>query len=257
MNPLSKIFNDLVTLGFEYFGRYYSSYRGFVADNQDPENFGRVKLKVPQVYGTQTMNYWAWQKGCYAGNGYGMQCIPNKGDVVYVEFEFGDPRKPIWTYGYFGRTTDDTKEKPEELQDIKNFWFKTPGGNIVEFDDTNKLVRVKNIKGFYIEINETGISLVADKVSLIKLDGAAEPAILGDKNEDTLKAIQEALEDIRDNLKDTATQDTTGVALLLSSYGVTLNYATLAAAAAVKLTTKISDIQTKISKIKSSKVTLS
>ena len=57
MNPLIKIFDNLIQNGFEAFGRYYSSYRGFVVDNNDTEGNGRLKLLVPQIYGNQVMDY--------------------------------------------------------------------------------------------------------------------------------------------------------------------------------------------------------
>jgi len=278
MNPLVRIINTLITKGFEHFGKYYSSYRGFVIDNEDPEGYGRVKLRVPQVFGTNTLHYWAWQKGCFSGKGFGTQCIPPIGSMVFVEFEFGDTKKPIWTYGHFGRNDDGTPEKDEDLKGTKKFWFKTPGGlkvilddengdmtlktegeNEVIMSDTDKVIRVKTKKGFYIELNDTGISLVADKVSLVELDGAApnEPAILGDKNEDTLKAIYDALDLINQYLTNISTADAAGVATAGSTYGIVLTYPTVAATTTGQLSTKLADIQTKISKIKSTKVTLS
>ena len=198
MNPILKLINDLIEKGFEYFGRYYSSYRGFVVDNADPENYGRLRIQIPQVTGTGVMSYWAWPKGQFSGKGYGFQCTPQKGDMVYVEFEQGDPRKPIWTYGHFARDSSNLKEKPEELNDIGNFWFKTPGGHLIEFDDTNKFIRVTNTKGHSITLNEIGVSIISDKISFGKLDGSAEPSVLGN----TLKTNLENLVDLITNLSD-------------------------------------------------------
>jgi hypothetical protein len=42
--------------------KYYGIYRGIVADNNDPEESGRVKLIVPQVLG-QSVTSWAWPVG--------------------------------------------------------------------------------------------------------------------------------------------------------------------------------------------------
>lgn len=269
MNPLAKAFNNLITRGFEFFGRYYSSYRGWVVDNVDPEGYGRVKVKVPQVYGTQTMNYWAWPKGVFSGPDYGVQCTPPKGSMVYVEFEMGDAKKPIWSHGHFAKSAG-VKEKPEDLSDIQKYWFKTPGGllvllddasmsislksaggNEVEMNDNAKYIRVKTNKGFYIEINDTGISAVADTVSLINLDGSNnEPGVLGDKNADALSDLQQVISTLYTSLIAIGAADATmgtnlGLTFAASLQSLNSQMAT------------VNGIQTKISQTKSTKVSLS
>lgn len=246
MNPLAKLFDDLIQKGFEFFGRYYSSYRGFVVENEDPDNFGRLKLKVPQIYGTQLMDYWAWPKGMFSGKGYGFQCTPQKGDMVFVEFEFGDPKKPIWSFGHFGRNQDSTKEKPKELEDIGNFWFKTPKGNLIEFDDTNNSIRITGSDG----------TTLVFKDGIQQLNGDDEPAVLGDKNEDVFKSIEDSLDIIKSYFQNIVTGDTAGVATLSSSYGVALTYVQQASVAQIQLNQNIADIKTKIPKTKSTKVKL-
>lgn len=42
--------------------KYYGIYRGLVADNNDPDDLGRVKLVIPQVLG-QAVTTWAWPVG--------------------------------------------------------------------------------------------------------------------------------------------------------------------------------------------------
>src|SRR5690348_4529424 len=113
-----RFLHDLSLYGLEKMGLYYSQYRGFVADNQDPEGYGRLKVSVPEVYGDKVFNGWAWPVSCFAGKGYGLQVIPRKNDLVWVRFEKGNPRRPLWSYGYFGRG-----DKPNELKDINTFWF--------------------------------------------------------------------------------------------------------------------------------------
>lgn len=189
MNPLLKLFNRLIIKGFEPFGRYYSSYRGFVVDNDDPDRFSRVKLRVPAVFGTESLDYWAWQKDCFSGPGYGFQCIPSVGDMVWVEFELGDPRKPIWSYGHFSLGADNKPDKSESLSNLANYWFKTPGGIIVELDDTNSLVRITNPNGKMITFKDT-INLGSED--------AAEQIVLGN----TLKTQLEALCDNLNGLTD-------------------------------------------------------
>ena len=42
--------------------KHYGIYRGLVADNNDPEGLGRVKLVIPQILG-QSVTTWAWPVG--------------------------------------------------------------------------------------------------------------------------------------------------------------------------------------------------
>lgn len=180
MNPLLKLFNKLIIKGFEPFGRYYSSYRGFVVDNNDPDHFSRVKLRVPAVFGTEALDYWAWQKDCFSGPGYGFQCIPKVGDMVWVEFELGDPRKPIWSYGHFSLDKDNNPDKEKSLSNITNYWFKTPGGLLIELDDTNSVIRLTNANGKIISFKDT-INLGSED--------AKEQVILGNTLKTQLEAI--------------------------------------------------------------------
>lgn len=170
MDSILKIINNIVTKGLEHFGKYYSSYRGFVMSNEDPEGYGRLQLKVPQILGNQTIEYWAWQKGTFSGKDYGFQVIPQKGDMVFVEFEYGDPRKPIWTYGHFSKTNKQ-KEKPEELKNPNSYWFKTPKGHLVKIDDDKKLISIETKKGLTFELD--------DEKGVIRLNG--------DKNDGLVK----------------------------------------------------------------------
>lgn len=246
MDPIVKFLNNLSTLGFEFVGKYYSSYRGFVVDNKDPEFHGRVKLMVPQVTGSDVINYWAWPKHCFSGQDYGSQVIPRINDMVWVEFEMGSPRKPIWHFGHFAKSPDNTQnEKPKSLQDIDNYWFKTPGGHLIECDDTNKWIKITSSKG--------GVITLDDNLQLL---GNTSPAVLGDKNNALLTDIRDTLKDISDAFSKIASQDTIPVSSLASVTGVTLTYPAVITAALPQIQTLIQGMQTKIDNNNSQKVTL-
>lgn len=173
IKPVMDILNSLFREGFEKFGRYYSSYRGYVVDNNDPDKLSRLKLVIPQITGKESMEYWVWPKNHFSGKDYGSQVIPQKGDMVWVEFEMGNPRAPIWQHGHFGFSSDGkTNEKPANLQDVKNFWFKTPGGHTIELDDTKKKITITPKDKF----------LVGDK-------DVTEKAVLGNKLKTKLEAL--------------------------------------------------------------------
>ena len=95
MDNSAKIRED----GVEALDRYYGCYRGLVYSNEDPDNLGRVQVYCPDVYGDDFYDEWAMPKGIYAGNKIGSFWIPNKNDAIWVSFEGGDVRFPIWEYG--------------------------------------------------------------------------------------------------------------------------------------------------------------
>jgi len=219
MSLLARFINKVTKFGLEEYGRYYSCYRGYVADNNDPEYMGRLKVNVPEIHGKGVPNYWAWSKGIYAGNQEGFYVIPKKGDSIWVSFEAGDPSKPVWEYGWWAK-----KESPEtgRVKDQTNSVFQS-GGHRLEFDSKEERVRITNKAGFVIEMNKEGISLG-------KNSAGDEPAVLGD-------TLQKLLEDILQGLVDAKTMTTLGSMPLL-------NVATFA------------QLKTTVEKIKSSKITL-
>lgn len=183
-NPIVRLIKSIVFHGLESLGRYYSSYRGFVVDVDDPEGLQRLKLSIPQITGTQSYNYWAMPKSVFFGKGYGSQVLPKVGDLVWVEFEGGHPEVPIWSHGHPGR-----KEYPKDsdLQDVNCYWLMTPKGNLIKLYDTKNVIDIKNSLGHYLEINENGHSLVTSQhISLGTLNTSKEPAVLGDTAMDLL-----------------------------------------------------------------------
>src|SRR5688572_22057881 len=75
--------------------RYFGKYRGRVEDNDDKERLGRLQIIVPQVLGEAKV--WAFPCVAYAGKDVGFYAMPKIGTGVWVEFEAGDSRYPIWT----------------------------------------------------------------------------------------------------------------------------------------------------------------
>ena len=77
--------------------RFYGKYRGFVVDNADPEQLGRLTLRVPSVLGDKVVTGWAMPCLPYGGDAdQGFFFIPKKEAGVWVEFEEGDLEFPIW-----------------------------------------------------------------------------------------------------------------------------------------------------------------
>lgn len=87
---------------------YYGKYRGTVLLNVDPEQRGRLQLMVPDVLGPIPSS---WAEPCVplagpTGPPMGVYMVPPIGTGVWVEFEHGDPDRPIWVGCRWGSQSD-------------------------------------------------------------------------------------------------------------------------------------------------------
>lgn len=80
---------------------FWGKYRGVVTDNRDPLSQARICAKVPDVLADQPSS-WAMPCLPMAGNGAGIHAVPPVGAGVWIEFEQGDPNKPVWCGGFWG-----------------------------------------------------------------------------------------------------------------------------------------------------------
>lgn len=202
LERLARLINRVLTKGFEPFGIYYSFYSAIVIDNNDPDNLNRLKIAVPSIYGETAYPEWVQPRSVYSGLNYGMQILPQKGDVIQVTFEFGDPKFPRWEFGYFGKRDKKSEITDEQLQKKNNYWFKTPGGLSVSLDDDKKYISITHPAGLCFRISEKSIDLQAGDGKYINLgsfDSSAEPALLGDKWEDKMGKLLDAISAITVN----------------------------------------------------------
>ncbi|RYZ03495.1 MAG: hypothetical protein EOO73_27555 [Myxococcales bacterium] len=85
---------------------FWGKYRAQVESNADDYKIGRLKLRIPDVLGTQ-ISGWALpafplaSAGTTPGGGTGLFFIPPKDAWVWAEFEHGNPNRPIWTGCFF------------------------------------------------------------------------------------------------------------------------------------------------------------
>ena len=98
----------------------FGIYVGIVEKNSDPEKLGRLKVRVPHVYGIAGSVVgavpmddlpWAIPMGLPAGGSSlsgGMDWLPEPGDQVCVQFLDGEPEKPVWSW--LMQTQDQAKD---------------------------------------------------------------------------------------------------------------------------------------------------
>jgi len=134
---LRTFIEKIIYYGLESVGKYYSSYRGYVVDNEDPDKMNRVKVQVPVIARGKTLNVWAWPKHTFSGVNYGIQMLPLRGDMVWVEFESGNVSSPMWLHGHYA-----LGEKPQEFISAQVYGFKTPKGQIIIIDDRDDVEKI-------------------------------------------------------------------------------------------------------------------
>lgn len=158
--------------GLEYLGRYYSTYRAIVINNNDELNMNRVHVYIPSVQ--NGIKIWALPKsttigGCFHGL---KLTTPLVGEVVYIEFEGGDPLRPLWSYHGWA-----TGETPDDLKDNNSIGLVTPEGNKIYIKDidgelyiqTNSKINISILEGPSLKMTQKGFTFnFGDNFSLKK-----------------------------------------------------------------------------------------
>jgi Type VI secretion system/phage-baseplate injector OB domain len=155
---------------------FFGKYRGKVTDNGDPLMQGRIRAKVPSVFGSEESG-WALPCTPYAGKGVGFFFIPPVDANVWIEFENGNPDYPIWVGCFWG--VGEVPKMPA-IADTKIIKTDTatitlndlPGVGGVTIETANGMKIVIDGTGIKVSSNTTSINLTPQSVSIN--DGALE-----------------------------------------------------------------------------------
>ncbi|HAZ44405.1 MAG TPA: type IV secretion protein Rhs [Cyanobacteria bacterium UBA11369] len=122
---------------------------GIVTDNEDPEGWGRVKVKFPTLTEEHTSN-WARVVTIGAGDQRGFDCLPEINDEVLVAFEHGDIHRPYIIGAVWNGKDAPPNQVRESVQDgkVRMRTFKSRAGHHIQFVEENKGA---SKKGIYIE----------------------------------------------------------------------------------------------------------
>ncbi len=172
---------------------------GIVTDNQDPEGWGRVKVKFPTLTEEHSSD-WARVVNLGAGNHRGFDCLPEIDDEVLVAFEHGDIHRPLILGGVWNGKDEPPNKMDDNVQDgkvrlrtirtrtghqiqfveedhgdrKKGVYIETNGGHKIELIDSDRSVAIRSTGNLSIEakgnidISATGVITV--KGQLIKLN---------------------------------------------------------------------------------------
>jgi uncharacterized protein involved in type VI secretion and phage assembly len=177
--------------------QYYGKYRGFVVDNKDPAQLGRLRVRVPSLLGKEVVTGWA--SACVPFGGaadQGFLFIPAPGAGVWVEFEEGDLEFPIWVGTFWSKPdagtelpkpndSDGTEGSPQDPPTCKI--IKTGSGNTLQLEDAGgqesvlvynakkELLLVMDGDGIQITDGKRGHKVTLDDSGVTVTDGKNSP----------------------------------------------------------------------------------
>lgn len=150
--------------------------RAVVIDVDDPEARGRVRARLLNTRPPDNETSWCTPCAGLAGGGYGIFCIPELGDEIWVEDT--DDGTMVYTGGYWTARAP----IPGEAVAPSVRLLRTPIGHQVILDDREDgRIEVLHTNGNRITINADGsIEVQVNDKLAVNVDGDAELTVAGD-----------------------------------------------------------------------------
>ena len=156
--------------------RLYGVYPALVTDVQDPDNQGRVQIKLPFVEESDGGSALAWARlaTMMAGADRGTWFIPEVDDEVLVAFTAGDPRRPV-VIGALWNGVDAPPETMDSAHNVRSVTSRS--GHKLTFDDTAgaEKVELKTNGGHTFTLDDAAggtVTLTHSNGATIKIDAA-------------------------------------------------------------------------------------
>lgn len=171
--------------------QYLGKYRGTVVDPQDPDQLGRVKVRVPIVHEALDNGQLPWAMPCtpYAGKDVGFFMIPPAEANVWVEFEQGEVERPIWSGCFWdpgelpknAQVSEPEKVQVFQVEGITFTWSNHGDNKGVALEVENPVVQnplklVFNADG--IELNNNNKTVIQLKANEIHIDNSGASKIV-------------------------------------------------------------------------------
>jgi hypothetical protein len=169
--------------------RYFGKYRGLVTDVDDPKKMGRIRAKVPSVFGDGVTSPWALPCTPYAGDGVGNYMIPPVAAGIWIEFEAGDISQPIWSGCWWGKDELPKDENGTRASPPVKI-IRTDEGLMVSLDDDKQTITLSDKNGnniLKIKV-QTGVvyikgtsKAVVEAPQIELVENAYHPVVFGDE----------------------------------------------------------------------------
>ena len=168
MIAMLKQFLDRIKFeGLSPFGRFYGIWKGKVLSTTDNDNQGKIQVAVPEVSGSETTPV---ANLAYPLDPMFASFPPEVGDWVWVFFEQGDPRFPVYIGHWWSKG-----ERPADLNPPANTaptkrFFVTESGHRLMFEDKtgSEEVLLEHKNGSFLQIATDGT---------ITVDVSASPGV--------------------------------------------------------------------------------
>jgi uncharacterized protein involved in type VI secretion and phage assembly len=127
-------------------GNLYALQLGQVTDNADPDNRGRVKVRLIAT----PMEVWASVVAPSAGQGYGASFVPRLQEIVVLAFI--NPEMPL----VLGSLWSGSDSRPQDADpQEQHYVVRTPQSTVLDFDDSDgPKVKLTTSSGYHITITE-------------------------------------------------------------------------------------------------------
>jgi len=164
-------------------GRFYGVMPALVTDLADPDNQGRVKVRLPWAPDGNNGTYEVWARlaTMMAGNNRGSWFIPDVDDEVLVAFLQGDPAHPFVIGALWNgqdappesmdgagqnnkkilRSRNGVKLTLDDQDGQEKFIVETPGGQKITLQDGPGSVAIEDSNGNSIKLETSGITINA------------------------------------------------------------------------------------------------
>jgi len=133
---------------------------GIVTNNEDPQGWGRVKVKFPTLTEDHASN-WARVVAIGAGNQRGFDCLPEINDEVLVAFEHGDIHRPYVIGGVWNGQDHPPNSVESNVQEgkVRLRTFKTRTGHQIQFvEETQRHhqtgIHIETAGGHQLHLND-------------------------------------------------------------------------------------------------------
>lgn len=161
-------------------GLFHGVYPALVTDLADPDNQGRVRVRLPWAPDAAAgFEVWARMATLFAGNDRGAWFLPDTGDEVLVAFAAGDPRFAVVLGGLWNgqdapheqmdssgenniksiRSRNGVKVTLDDTSGSEQMILETPGGQKLTLRDGAAGVEIEDSNGNTVTIEAAGITL--------------------------------------------------------------------------------------------------